>query len=107
MQYISAKEAGEKWAISQRRVATLCSENRIIGCTQVGNMWLIPSNATKPVDARCTRKKIRDTKFAKPFIKWAGGKGQLLAEISKHYPHGLGGSITKYVEPFVGGGTDH
>lgn len=40
----------------------------------------------------------------KPFIKWAGGKGQLLSEIRKTYPQGLGKHITKYAEPFVGGG---
>jgi len=41
---------------------------------------------------------------AKPFVKWAGGKGQLLNEIRKKYPADLGGHIKKYAEPFVGGG---
>lgn len=40
----------------------------------------------------------------KPFVKWAGGKGQLLEQIRKTYPVALGESITKYAEPFVGGG---
>ncbi len=40
----------------------------------------------------------------KPFIKWAGGKGQLLPQIRQMYPQGLGNTITKYAEPFVGGG---
>lgn len=39
---------------------------------------------------------------AKPFLKWAGGKGQLLPEIKKYYPFD-NGQITKYAEPFVGG----
>lgn len=38
--------------------------------------------------------------MAKPFVKWVGGKSQLLTEISKKYPH----NIEKYCEPFVGGG---
>ena len=42
--------------------------------------------------------------FAKPFVKWAGGKGQLLKEIRKKYPYDLGKKINKYAEPFVGGG---
>ncbi|MFX0201370.1 MAG: DNA adenine methylase [Candidatus Hodarchaeota archaeon] len=43
--------------------------------------------------------------FAKPFLKWAGGKGQLLAEIEKRLPAELRESqIDTYVEPFVGGG---
>jgi len=37
-----------------------------------------------------------------PFLKWAGGKGQLLNEIKRYYPFGK--DITKYAEPFVGGG---
>ena len=41
---------------------------------------------------------------AKPFVKWAGGKGQLLKEIRKKYPAELGGRIHKYAEPFIGGG---
>ncbi len=40
----------------------------------------------------------------KPFVKWAGGKGQLLEQIRAAYPAGLGDSVTKYCEPFVGGG---
>ncbi|MCR4714821.1 MAG: DNA adenine methylase [Treponemataceae bacterium] len=37
---------------------------------------------------------------AKPFIKWVGGKSQLLEEIRDKYPS----KIEKYCEPFVGGG---
>jgi DNA adenine methylase len=40
----------------------------------------------------------------KPFIKWAGGKGQLLADIRKKYPSELGKRINRYCEPFIGGG---
>lgn len=38
--------------------------------------------------------------IAKPFIKWVGGKTQLLDEIRKYYPS----QMDKYCEPFVGGG---
>jgi DNA adenine methylase len=42
---------------------------------------------------------------AKPFLKWAGGKTQLLAEINRRLPAGLqNGQIDTYIEPFVGGG---
>lgn len=39
----------------------------------------------------------------KPFLKWVGGKSSLLSEIRRYYPFD-DGKITKYVEPFVGGG---
>jgi DNA adenine methylase len=43
--------------------------------------------------------------MAKPFLKWAGGKTQLLGEIESRLPEGfLTGQFTTYVEPFVGGG---
>ena len=40
----------------------------------------------------------------KPFVKWAGGKGQILSAIQKKYPKNLGSGIHRYCEPFVGGG---
>ena len=103
MEYMSARDAAYKWGISQRRVAVLCSENRISNATMVGNMWLIPSVAEKPIDARSIRYLNANEKKVKPFLKWAGGKGQLLSEIEKYYPF-EGSHITKYAEPFVGGG---
>lgn len=45
----------------------------------------------------------RKEKTVRPFLKWAGGKGQLLKEIEHHYPF-ADNRITKYAEPFVGGG---
>lgn len=36
----------------------------------------------------------------KPFLKWAGGKTQMLGEIAPRIPEYVG----KYIEPFVGGG---
>lgn len=46
-----------------------------------------------------------DTYPARPFIKWVGGKTQLLDDIKKTLPHDLSQreGLT-YVEPFVGGG---
>ncbi len=103
MTYMSAREAADKWGISQRRVAVLCSEQRVREAMMVGNMWIIPTTAEKPIDARSIRYNKTDGKSVKPFLKWAGGKGQLLKEIEQYYPfENL--HITKYAEPFVGGG---
>lgn len=102
MEFMSAREASNLWGISQRRVAVLCSENRISGAKFLGNMWLIPQNASKPDDGRTHRNIKVNNGEAKPFLKWAGGKGQLLKEISFYYP--FNEQIKKYAEPFVGGG---
>ena len=103
LSYISAKEAAEKWNISQRRVATLCSEERISGAMMVGNMWIIPVNAEKPIDKRTIRYEKTHKIELKPFVKWVGGKGQLIDEIEKLFLAN-GKTATKYAEPMVGGG---
>lgn len=38
--------------------------------------------------------------IAKPFIKWAEGKTQLLAELLKYVPQ----NYNKYIKPFIGSG---
>jgi len=43
-------------------------------------------------------------KSAKPFLKWAGGKTQLISEIEKNLPHSVINKKFTYVEPFVGSG---
>ena len=40
---------------------------------------------------------------AKPFLKWAGGKTQLLVDIESKFPYGRNDKFT-YIEPFVGSG---
>jgi DNA adenine methylase len=104
MDFMTAKEASEQWGISQRRVAVLCSENRIDGAEMMGKTWLIPNTATKPDDARSLRVQPLECLPVKPFVKWAGGKAQILNEIRRLYPSGLGSTVMKYAEPFVGGG---
>lgn len=103
MEYVSAREFATKWGISQRRVATLCAEKRILGANMVGKMWIIPANAEKPQDGRTIRYKDSNESVVRPFLKWAGGKGQLIKEIANYYPFSDDG-ITKYAEPFIGGG---
>jgi len=41
---------------------------------------------------------------AKPFLKWAGGKGQLISQLEHHLPLDLKEQEFTYIEPFVGGG---
>jgi DNA adenine methylase len=44
------------------------------------------------------------TQPARPFLKWAGGKSQLLPILRQYYPVELGKTVTRYIEPFIGGG---
>ena len=104
LSYISAKEAAEKWNISQRRVSVLASENRINGAMMVGNMWIIPSIAEKPIDKRTVRYEKSKSVTLKPFVKWVGGKSQLVEQIEKMLPTDGENVLTKYAEPMVGGG---
>ena len=52
MEYITAKEAANKWRISERRVQVLCEQGRIEGVQRLGKAWAIPNGAGKPNDAR-------------------------------------------------------
>ena len=52
MEYISVKEAAEKWGISERRIQRLCSEDRIEGVIRFNGVWAIPKKKKKPQDQR-------------------------------------------------------
>lgn len=48
MGYISAKEAGRKWGITERVVRQYCADGRIPGAFITGKTWNIPDTAVKP-----------------------------------------------------------
>ena len=58
-EYMTVQEAATKWDISERRIQTLCSENRIEGVVRLSRVWLIPKDAKKPIigERRTTRSK--------------------------------------------------
>jgi hypothetical protein len=56
MDYLTTKQAAEKWHISPRRVQVLCEQGRIKGAVRLGWAWAIPKDAEKPEDARRRRK---------------------------------------------------
>ncbi len=56
MDYISTKEAAQKWGISERRVRSLCAEGKIEGAARCGDwVWSIPAGTQKPADGRTLR----------------------------------------------------
>ncbi|MBP3871345.1 MAG: Fic family protein [Faecalicoccus sp.] len=48
MSYISAKEAGKKWGITERVVRQYCADGRVPGAFITGKTWNIPDSAVKP-----------------------------------------------------------
>lgn len=52
MNYISVKDAAQRFNISERRIQKLCESNRISGCTMISGVWLIPEDVQKPTDER-------------------------------------------------------
>lgn len=55
MEYITAREAAEKWNISERLVQKYCADGRIDGAKKFGTSWGIPCIASKPKDPRKTK----------------------------------------------------
>ena len=49
MEFMTTKEAVEKWNISERRIRQLLQDGRIEGAVKVGNSWNIPIDADKPL----------------------------------------------------------
>jgi hypothetical protein len=52
MDYITARQAAEKWGIKTRQVQSLLKMGRIPGAVQPARDWLIPKDAEKPADGR-------------------------------------------------------
>ena len=67
---INVKEAAAIWNMEERRITVLCREGRIPGATKQGKSWLIPADATKPLDKRVKngtyRKEKRTTRLPLP-----------------------------------------
>lgn len=52
MDYMTLKEASEKWGISPRMINYYCTAGRITGTVKMASVWLIPKNTEKPADGR-------------------------------------------------------
>lgn len=49
---MTAKEAAKLWNLTERRVTSLCKEEKIYGAKKQGRLWTIPVDASKPEDHR-------------------------------------------------------
>lgn len=55
MDFITAKQAAEKWGVTDRQVRILCAAGKITDAKRAGRSWLIPADAQKPEDGRVNR----------------------------------------------------
>ncbi len=60
--YMTTKEAAEKWGISQRQVQNHCKKGRIPGLKAVGKSYLIPIDAKRPIYGFITDTPVDDQK---------------------------------------------
>ena len=80
MEYITVKEAADKWNTSVQIVRRLCSQERIPGIVQRDGAWLIPEDAKKPDRAEYT---VAETTELPPLAK------KLIRQKKKKNFHGL------------------
>jgi hypothetical protein len=52
MDLMTAKEAAEQWGVTVRRVRSLCEKGLTEGAEKLGDIWVLPLNAEKPIDGR-------------------------------------------------------
>ena len=105
---LTVRDIAEYLQMSKEKVYKLAQQGKI-PVSRIENQWrfkfdkinawleaneLGPSSTiTHPITSPLVSK-------AEPFLKWAGGKGQLLKQYNTFFPL----KFNKYIEPFIGGG---
>jgi hypothetical protein len=69
MDYLPIQDFADKWNISKRRIQVLCREGRVNGARMIGNMWVIPENATRPSDARIKSPTVKNTNMEESVVR--------------------------------------
>ena len=60
MEFLKIDDIAAKWGISPRAVQILCKEGKISGAQRFGRAWMIPENATRPIDRRTKAGRVLD-----------------------------------------------
>jgi len=86
MEYITVREAAEKWGVSVRRIQYLCNHDMIPDAVRFGNVWSIPKDADKPRDGRykANKEKPNDIETAIQELK---GNEEMLSRIIEFFPY--------------------
>ena len=68
MDYMTLKEAGEKWGVTPRWINYYCSAGRIPGAVKMGTVWLIPKSADTDYFFDCIRR--RSEHYSRTGQRW-------------------------------------
>ena len=60
MKFLKIEEIAAKWGVSPRAVQLLCKDGRIAGAQRFGHAWMIPEDATRPIDRRTREGRVLD-----------------------------------------------
>ena len=77
MEYISVREAAERWGISERRVRLLCSLGKVEGVVRHGRAYRIPAGAPRPQDGGGTRRFSISEQYREIFSRIDAMKAEL------------------------------
>jgi AraC-like DNA-binding protein len=91
MEYMTVKEAGEKWGLGIRIITLYCTEGRIDGAVKKSNLWLIPEDTVKPEDRRRKKASTQEKElsvYRDPWLfKSLYENKELFAQIVKEFPY--------------------
>ncbi|HOR13846.1 MAG TPA: Fic family protein [Clostridia bacterium] len=96
MNFITVKQASERFGISERRVRALLASGRIQGAIKKGRAYFIPEDALKPVDGRSLRGKEIPEQYAALFASIDERK----AELDRRRPL-TGGELKRLQDEFL------
>ncbi len=85
MDYMSVKEASRKWELEERRITYLCRNDRIKGAIKENGEWLIPVEASKPLDGRTKAYEINSNNESNLLFDESDGKKKVTETFIKKY----------------------
>ena len=72
MEYITVRDAAQKWNISERLVQKYCAAGRVEGAKKFGTSWVIPDGTIKPKDPRKAQSAPDMRRERKRFVSYPG-----------------------------------
>lgn len=105
---LTVKDVAEYLQVSKEKVYKLAQQGKI-PVSRIENQWRfrldkintwLEANEIGPISIATQVPPLQIPPKAEPFLKWAGGKGQLLKQYEAYFPE----KFNNYLEPFIGGG---